>query len=524
MTGSVVYLFVDTNLLIQCRPLEQLDWSPWSNFEEVRLIVSNPVLREMDYRKNKGQDRLGSRARAASAMFRKMLPDGQKTIRESRPRVLLSIEPQHRYSRDLEDRLNYDERDDQLIGTIHEFARGNPGSDVRLLTHDTTPLYSARAHGLAAAVIPDDWLLPPEKSETEKELSALKAENARLKKAEPSFAVRCANTEGTEITRYEGSYTRYEPLTDDDVDGLMARLKECFPPETDFGPREPAERDAPPVGGLRVSGMKQIFTPATDEEIAEYLGESYPNWLTKCEEILRNHHWTLQKEETVLAFVFLAENNGTRPATDALITIEAQSQFEVRPPPSKRRDEQQSDDDDGPRMPELPRPPAVPHGRWRSSVGSQSTGLYTTMLQRSLRGMPGFAGFGSSVFDERVLQPPIIPPLHDPNAFYYSSGRSGVPQESFALECDQWRHEDGEEPFVGEICVPAGQQEAKGALICRIQASNLSRAVSLKIPVHIAIEHVRAFDDAEKMVEALTMRPSFRIKPSSGQSGTGGSA
>lgn len=49
MSQSVVYLFVDTNLLIQCLPLEELDWSHWKAFDEVRLIVAGPVLREVDY-------------------------------------------------------------------------------------------------------------------------------------------------------------------------------------------------------------------------------------------------------------------------------------------------------------------------------------------------------------------------------------------------------------------------------------------------------------------------------------------
>ena len=81
MSASTVYYFVDSNLFLQCRPLEQLDWTPWNAFEEVRLIVSSPVLREIDYRKNKGRDRVGTRARATSAMFREMLQEGHKVVR-----------------------------------------------------------------------------------------------------------------------------------------------------------------------------------------------------------------------------------------------------------------------------------------------------------------------------------------------------------------------------------------------------------------------------------------------------------
>ena len=67
VTTSTLYLFVDTNLFIHCHAPEQLDWSPWHEFEEVRLIVSTPVLREIDRLKTRG-GRVGNRARAASAM------------------------------------------------------------------------------------------------------------------------------------------------------------------------------------------------------------------------------------------------------------------------------------------------------------------------------------------------------------------------------------------------------------------------------------------------------------------------
>ena len=207
MSGSTVDYFVDSNLFFQCHPLEQLDWTPWAAFEEVRLIVSSPVLREIDYRKNKGNDRVGIRARATSAIFRQMLEEGHKVVCGSNPRVVLSVEPQHVYSLDLEERLNYHERDDQLVGTVYEFSRGHPDSDVRLLTHDTTPLHTARGLGLTADVISDDWLLPPETTATEKELASLKTEYARLKKAEPSISIRCMGQSNSVIERYEASYT-----------------------------------------------------------------------------------------------------------------------------------------------------------------------------------------------------------------------------------------------------------------------------------------------------------------------------
>ena len=72
VSTSTVSYFVDTNLFLQCHPLEQLDWTLWNGFEEVRLIVSSPVLREIDYRKNKGNDRVGNRLRRLRRALRRL--------------------------------------------------------------------------------------------------------------------------------------------------------------------------------------------------------------------------------------------------------------------------------------------------------------------------------------------------------------------------------------------------------------------------------------------------------------------
>ena len=470
MSRTLVYLFPDTNLLLQCRPLEELDWSTWNAFDEVRLIVSAPVLREIDYRKNKGNDRVGKRARDASAMFRKILDDEYKLVRDSGPCVKLSVEPQHRYSEALREHLNYQERDDQLVGTVYEFAERTPNAEVRLLTHDTTPAYTARAHGLTTHIIPDEWLLPPESAETEKELTALRVENARMKKAEPQFKNQCLDSAGIEIQRYECSFTWFDPLTDAETNDLMQCLKERFPLKTDFGPRESAERNVTDVVS-RLWGAKEVFVPATDEEIKKYGEESYPQWLARCKETLTNYHQTLQKQALAPRVVFVAENCGTRPAADALITIEAQGHFQIKPP---ARDEENEDDsgDEGADFQKncstlLP-PPAAPRGRWKTTDPLSA-------LHRSLHNIADVSAVSVPGLDLATFQQ-VIPPPPDPNKFYYKPDRPQIPQDAICLECKQWRHEDEKEEFDGEIHFSPDIDTVEGALVFRIQAENLSKS------------------------------------------------
>ena len=526
MTNTVLHFFVDTNLFIQCRPLEQLDWSPWCAFEEVQLIVSRPVLREIDRLKTKGNDRVGRRARTASAMFREMLGDAHKVIRHQSPRVILSVELQHSYNRDLGDRLDFQELDDQLIGIVHEFARTNSSGEVRLLTHDTIPLYTARGLGVQADIILKDWLLAPEKTEAARRLAVLEAENARLKSAEPSVSLSCANPSDTKVDHYSETFTWIAPLTDAEVDGLMQRLRAHFPLANDFGSSKPVEQPLSPTVAARLFATHRTFVPATDKEIEKYRTEAYPHWLERCDEVLRTHHRTLQRDVPLPEFTFSAENAGTRPAADVLVTIEAHGGFQIKPPSFEDEDQEREGEDESPTNLEarlLPRPPAVPRGSWQNTIlGPLGDSLRAIdQIGRSLHDYPGLAHRDPDIMKRILAHPPLTrPESRDPNAFYYKPRRPSTPQDSFALECAQWRHGDEPERIMGEIHVPTDVDEVKGLLVCRIQAANLSQSVSSRIPVRIAISHVSAFESASSMVDTLIEFPDYQIDVSFRRSDT----
>ena len=94
MSKRTLYLFPDTNVFIQCKPLEQLDWSEWQDFSEIHLLVSRPVQREIDDQKNRGNNRVANRARATYRLFRQLI-DGRReyeVIRSSIPVVKLYLE------------------------------------------------------------------------------------------------------------------------------------------------------------------------------------------------------------------------------------------------------------------------------------------------------------------------------------------------------------------------------------------------------------------------------------------------
>jgi predicted ribonuclease YlaK len=160
MATRILYLFPDTNLFIQCRPLHELGWKTRAEFDEVHVIVSRPVQSEIDQQKNLGNDRVGKRARAASSLLREIIVGtGEKRVRDTGPAVKVFVRQDLKPDADLSDRLDYGEPDDRLVGIAHAFLQLNPGVEARILTHDTGPLASAKMVGVPFEVIPDEWLL-----------------------------------------------------------------------------------------------------------------------------------------------------------------------------------------------------------------------------------------------------------------------------------------------------------------------------------------------------------------------------
>ena len=94
MTEHTLVLFPDTNLFIQCKPLEELDWSEWKDFAEVHLRVCRTVTREIDDQKTRGNSRVAQRARATYQLFGQVLESeqGHLLIRNSDPTVKLLVE------------------------------------------------------------------------------------------------------------------------------------------------------------------------------------------------------------------------------------------------------------------------------------------------------------------------------------------------------------------------------------------------------------------------------------------------
>ena len=307
---KVLYIFPDTNLFIQCQALKALNWSRWSEFSEVQLIVSRPVQREIDSQKYRGNDRVGRRARKAYQLFRNILESDQGyiVVREADPRVKLLLAELGKPAAELMDVLDYTNADDELVGYTWEYQKQYESREVRLLTHDSGPMMTAKTIDLPFIPIPESWLLPPEKDEPERKIQRLKEQINQLQ-AGPKFEIAFVDQYGNEMQDIKKSLQMPLPLTTTEIDALVPILEGWLPPN--FG----------------ISG--------------KFLSSSYQKWIDQCKSIFANLHKEIQLESRGITFSIKATNLGSSPARDVLVEIRTSGKLLILP--FREADELESD-------------------------------------------------------------------------------------------------------------------------------------------------------------------------------------
>ena len=462
MPEEILYLIPDTNLFIQCSPLHEFDWSAhsdFSSFKEIHILVCNPVYREIDKQKTRGNDRIGKRARRTSSTFREILieENGCRKIRSKQPNVKLYVGLDIRPSPELNDKsqLDYSITDDEIVGCVHNFALQNPGAEVRLLTHDGGPMATAQRMSLPFEPIPDTWLLPPEASDVEKENHRLKQELLRQSKAEPEFEVKLVDDNGNQVDSLDVSWQSYEPLTEKDIAKGIDELMFSFPMATNFATNV----------NPRSLASALIPTPR-EEDIRRYQNEEYPAWLEECRSILANIHSRLDELNAPM-FRIEVKNAGIRPGKDALIEITAKGPFKIRPPMHQERFEEEHYELS------IPLPPVPPRPR--------------SLLDGLTLHEPSY-----------VIPPP--PQKKDPNGFYFKPHRPSLPVDSFGFECKQWRHGPQIEQFDGHMFPDISFGDPAGAIQCSIQAENLSEPVIETFPVKFNVQKCDATQYARDLI------------------------
>lgn len=494
---DILSVFPDTNLFLQCRPLRELDWALLGHDGDIELLITRPVQTELDALKAKGNSRQAAKSRSAATLISELLvaPEEGLVLKQN-PTVRLRMARAMRPDPAAVDELDYESRDDQLVGIALAFCKANPEASALLLTYDHGPMFSAREMNLPFRKIPDEWLLPPETDEAARRESALKSELERYQKSEPKFEVSLLEG-GTQTL--ELSFRIYSALSQDSIETFLDAVFARYPEATDFGPSEPSQRVVG-KGVVTVSLFgeeREVFTPASAEEIEDYK-RSYSKWKEDCQSYLQKIHKTLNERLDWPTITTRISNVGSRPATDALVELEAKGPVGIVRP-LRRADEDEADELKSGETPEFPRPPAAPSGH----------------RKRVKRTSPfAFPGASEALVSLSAAQRYLnnVPTLHVPtsldlNGFYWKDGVPGVPLQYLSLECAQWRHARAPEDFTTSIRFSQEVGVHSGSLVVTVHAANLTKPTSKTFPVRVTVADTSPRAEVERQIEDFLAAP-----------------
>jgi len=481
-------LFLDTNVFLQCKDLSELEWSDIAGGEELLLLVTEAVLSEIDNLKRAGSSRRARRARRANSSFRNLIspPGGEMILRESSPRVAMSIVHTDAGRGELPNVLDLSRPDHEIIAQAIMYRDSHPETVVALLTDDTNAMCMASMCGLDYRVIPDGWQLEPEPDPRDKEVAVLKERVRLLERTLPEIQLKVCNRDHNPIDVIEITVEDYRELGPPEMAELMAEARERYPIVVDFG-NEASEKGAvvrklPHEAGFTRAIFGQVFEPPSESDIKEYQEKAYPEWLSRVQEFFRRLPSVLEHPSRTTGLSISLSNLGTAPAEHLVVEFSLTGAFQFMPPSMAAKGQKEKEPH------RIPSPPSVPRGCWltdRDRILSPFAGLWGARpTPAALSALSGFP-----------LVPPL-PPRRDRHAFYWKSPRLEIPCDTWSFECDEFRHRVMPETFDAVIIVPDDKNVTHGALKCSVSARNLPEPVLLTLPIRL--KHV----ENETMAEA----------------------
>lgn len=467
---NTLYVFPDTNVLVQCKALGELDWSCLGSYSKFVLILARPVIGEIDQQKG-GSGRLAKRARVANSLLRRFLEEDLIAIpaKKKSIEVVLFSGDHLRASQGFDDQLDYSTADDKLVGTVHKYQHDHPDRPVVFLSHDTGPLMTAKRLGVPFKQVPDDWILPPETDEDQKQIKALQEQLKQREGQQPDCQIEFVDAPWT-IT-----VPRYRALTEAQIDTLIEDVEHRHPCATVFE-TEPPRRNPYDLVGFQIGGKR--FVPVSPGQISEY-HDGYQKWVQELRDALARIHEKVGKSSAMPWIEIGLKNTGTGPARNVDVRVEVQGKkFSIFAP----SDEIEKVINAKLRLPE---PPAVPKGR---SVDAFSINTI---------------GIPSAQFAPRTLDLLRAVRAPDVNKFYWKDRRPETPVYQVSRECGEWRHHDDQEFVRVRLYLGESHDVLRDAIRVTIRASNLTQPLQAVQPVRIEYEDVDLFADAEQLVDSI---------------------
>lgn len=180
------FAFLDTNVFLEYKRIDQIDWFSYLNKEQVTLILCSKVWSELEEKKQANKQRVKERAKNTIKYINDLLGINQSL--KLKENILLDwYDDSPKNELYQSGSLNPIVADDCLIATILTYKEQFPERNVCLITEDGGLRRKAFSRGIEIHEPPMEDRLPDEPSEEEKELKELRRENEKLKALFPKL-------------------------------------------------------------------------------------------------------------------------------------------------------------------------------------------------------------------------------------------------------------------------------------------------------------------------------------------------
>lgn len=307
----MVFAFVDTNVLMQFRMFDEIDWPTELGVGEVTLVFAPVVFTELDKHKWTGTRRQKNRARAVVKKLDALkLSVTPVTVRSGVKAVALDAEPgdalftQHR--------LHPQSADDRLLASHYGFLEEHPGGRVVIVSADSGLATKARSRRIELLAPNERLELPDEPDEIERELAQTRRELAEVKSAAPDLRL----TFGEGQTRAACDIQLVAGIDGQIRRQLLAAWRKRYP----YAQSTPSTLIGPGGQKLSLESLMGSFGLMSDKDAAEY-NAGVDRVFERYEAFLDSWPARVNAFRRILPFNLVLENAGTAPATDVDVEV-----------------------------------------------------------------------------------------------------------------------------------------------------------------------------------------------------------
>ncbi|HHV36536.1 MAG TPA: hypothetical protein GXX77_01700 [Candidatus Cloacimonetes bacterium] len=472
-------VFFDTNFLIQCKDLEQIDFSElFGDFNSIELLLTEPVLKEIDNFKTDPNRRRSGKARKYNSILSKILNSDDTLYPINKDSsIVLKLAPHYKYIdlANVDGLLDISNPDDMLLAYVMKYKAENQGK-ICLITHDNIILAKAHNRKLDKHDIPESWLLPPSKDENQKTIETLQKQIIELKKNRPDIQVNCFLEDINGRLTEKPVVKLFPPLTPEETDYFINKLKSKFPLKIDFSEElNIAEKlYKPNHARFHFDFIQQMHVAQTKERIDNYINVDYPEWIEKLNKWLSKIHFHLYYKHNTLRLVVNLENTGNVFADDLRLELSLLNGCEFIP-----KSFLEYDYNIALSMPKCPNPPS---GRYTKSPLEFLNSSYPTLYNFPSKPQP---------------------PYRNKHKLYYEYKHDDL-EDKLMFTCDEFRHHAETKSLSFDVLLPGIYDYSEIKQKHKITAGNIPVAIEGINAFEIETEKCSTLDYVKEIIDKQT--------------------